>query len=347
MKIPYYIGSYAGASEDSIYRYELDTEKEVFLRSWAYAGAENPSYVLPHPDGKILYSVEELSPEGHVCAFEILPDGLRKVQSVPSGGADPCHLSLDDQARFLFVSNYSSGSLAVFRLDENGMIVEMTDRKDHTGRSVYEIRQASAHVHFSKYSSNGILYSCDLGEDRVYAYRLDREKGILTQSGTQICVPEGFGPRHLVVDEEMKRLCVLTEMGAALIVCEEDGRIVQTLSALPEGTDIESLESGAFRAVGAAIRMTEDGKYLMTSLRGHNSIAIFEKREDGSWKHCGVYPSGGRTPRDFFVLGDYVVAANQDSDRVSLLRFDREKRTLCDTGTMEIVRIPVCIMPAL
>ena len=346
MKIPFFVGSYAGAEEESIYRYEMDLENGSLTRIWAYAGAENPSFVLPHPNGKILYSVEELTPQGRVTAYEIRQGGLKKLASLPSGGADPCHLALDDQAQYLFVSNYTGGSLAVFRLDESGMLAGMTDLKQHTGHGTYEIRQASSHVHFSKYAPDGVLYSCDLGEDTVYVYRLDRENGKLVETDGNISIPEGCGPRHLLFDEAVGELAVITEMGASLVVCRKDGgsyMAADIISALPDHTDIAALKSGTFRAIGAAIQMTERGT-ILTSQRGHDSISVFARNANGRWERKGNFPSGGCTPRDFTVFGKYIVAANQDSDRICVLRFDEENAEITDTGMFEEILKPVCVM---
>ncbi|MCI8465307.1 MAG: lactonase family protein [Lachnospiraceae bacterium] len=39
-----------------------------------------------------------------------------------SGGADPCHVSLGSEEHVLYVANYTSGSLAVYELGENGAL---------------------------------------------------------------------------------------------------------------------------------------------------------------------------------------------------------------------------------
>ena len=343
MNTEFFVGSYAPKGRSSIYRYSFDESEGKLYRKWAYNGADNPSWVLPHPNGKILYSVEELNPEGRIASYRILEDGLERLDTLPSGGSDPCHLSLDDQARFLFASNYSSGSLSVFRLNAEGRILEMCDHLQHTGHSVYAARQEEAHVHFSRYT-DGILYVCDLGEDLIYRCRLDRDSGRLLTAAEPLTVPAGFGPRHLVDDPaDPGKIYVVTEMGASLLAYSH-GKPVQNICALPPGKNIDDYPTGSSRAIGAAIRITEDGSRILLSLRGVQGIAVFcSDGNTGMFRLKGVFPSGGNTPRDFMLTADYVLAANQDSDRISVLRWDKSSGTLTDTGYSEKIEKPVCI----
>lgn len=65
--------------------------------------------------------------------------------------------------------------------------------------------------------------------------------------------------------------------------------MLQTLSALPEGSETANLS--------AAIRVSSDGKFLYASNRGHDSIAIYHiDSATGLLSLVGYQPSGGRTP---------------------------------------------------
>lgn len=78
---------------------------------------------------------------------------------------------------------------------------------------------------------------------------------------------------------------------------------------------------------GAAIRISNDGRYLYASNRGHNSIAAFAVAEDGlSIDSIQIISTEGDFPRDFALSPDnnYLVAANQNSDNLTLYRRDSE-----------------------
>ena len=77
-----------------------------------------------HPSLPILYVVEELSAgEGRrsrQCSFHGTVSGFLVYQSESSLGEDPCHLSISPDGQLLAAANYSSGSVVVFKLDDDG-----------------------------------------------------------------------------------------------------------------------------------------------------------------------------------------------------------------------------------
>ncbi|MCI9143821.1 MAG: lactonase family protein, partial [Lachnospiraceae bacterium] len=102
---------------------------------------------------------------------------------------------------------------------------------------------------------------------------------------------------------------------------------------LPEGF------SGSSKA--AAIRIC--GSRVLVSNRGCDSIAVFALDEKGVPKRRQIVATGGKSPRDFDIFGDYVVAANQDSDELTVLKFDAETGLPEQTGISVPMVRPVCI----
>ena len=329
----FYIGTYSEPGQPGILRVQADFERESLDVESSYDEAVNPSWVLLHPNGRVLYSVNELTPDGRVSVFEVSDSGrLTPVESCQSEGADPCHLSLDDSGRYLFAANYTSGSLAVLALDRGGMIVNMSDHKQHTGKGVHPIRQEGPHVHYSVYH-DGLLYSTDLGLDQVFVYELDTGTGKLSEKRPFIELPAGSGPRHcLFSPAEPDVLYVLCELDSTLYVfrrqTDEHGTdefsLAQRVSALPDDFTGES--------TAAAIHMSSDGRYLFTSNRGDDSIAAFRTGADGTVSRLGILKTGGRVPRDFALVEEekiiWIVAANQETCDLTVLRFDKPDETL-------------------
>jgi 6-phosphogluconolactonase (cycloisomerase 2 family) len=94
-------------------------------------------------------------------------------------------------------------------------------------------------------------------------------------------------------------------------------RITRRYSTLPAGYSGESS--------CAAIRLSPDGKLIAASNRGHDSVAVFSADEKtGALAPLGIYPTGGKSPRDiaFTPDGKWLLAANQDSDLVTALSVD-------------------------
>lgn len=328
MKYEFYLGSYAAAEENSIYKYELDAEKKEFKMLHAIKGIENPSYLLIHPNGKIMYSVEELTPEGRLAVFSLddLGGQPKHLFSLPSEGADPCHLSLDETGKFLFVSNYTSGSLTVFRLDADGKPAERTDCRQHVGHGKHLQRQEGPHVHFSG-MVNGLLYVCDLGLDSIICYKLNDKTGKLENTGKNLSFPEGTGPRHFAVcDAHPKFLYAVGELTGEVTVFKNDGNFyeaVQRVSSLSEDFEGEN--------TAAAIKFSRNGKLLFVSNRGSDSITSFAVQEDGKLKKTDIVSCGGKGPRDFSVFGELLVVANQYSHNLALIKYSEE------TGKMQVL----------
>lgn len=338
MMTEFYTGSYGHIGEESIVRFCADFEQGSLTKSTICTTAECPSYLLKHPNGKILYAVRELTEEGALYTFEITDDGLHLLSTLPTGGMDPCHLSLDESNSFLFAANYSSGSFCVFRLDEAGVPQERTDFVAHKGSGPNKSRQASAHPHCTVHVGNSI-FVCDLGMDRIFRYQLDKSSGKVSEIGG-FSLPPASGPRHLLPSPVSKDiLYVVGELVSKVSVFrlqDTGAELVQEIGTLPDGFSGEN--------ISAALKLSDDGQALFVSNRGDDSIAVFRILSDGALEYMSACKTGGKTPRDFSVFGSYLVAANQDSDLLTVLRYDSSTFTLTQTDLSAHVTRPTLVM---
>ena len=303
---------------------------------------------------------------------------LEMVKEMPSGGADPCHLSLDGRENFLMAANYTSGSLAVFALDEQGHLQVRCDFQQHTPRRTDEtqgqgnsqqsrkaknqqgnpfkvnpLRQEGPHVHFSE-EAGELLWSTDLGLDQVFGYQIDYEQKKLTDTGIRLQLPDGYGPRHLAFwHEDMAVIYVLCELSNRIVVFAEK-RVSETgtekidmehFEDTPEYTilqDISTLPEGYHgESTASAIRLY--GGFLFAANRGDDSIAMYEIQKDGTLTLCCIKKTGGRTPRDFQIFSDYLVVANQESDSLTVLHINRKEKRLERTAIRADVIKPTCV----
>ena len=91
-------------------------------------------------------------------------------------GAAPCHVSCDEQRRFIYTANYNGGSLSCFRLAEDGSLSEMywqlvhqfgeKENRDGRDRLRNPVRQEKPHVHSAAIKGD-TLWIADLGTDEV------------------------------------------------------------------------------------------------------------------------------------------------------------------------------------
>ena len=329
MKTELLIGSYAARDAAGVHGVIFDSENG-FVERAAGKGWANPSYVLPHPNGKRFYAVEE-NAEGGVCAGDA---GLCRREAFATGGASPCHLALSEDARWLYAANYMSGSVAVFALDADGSILRRADLIAHAGHGPNPARQEGPHAHFCMAAGREV-FVCDLGIDAIVIYRND--DGRLRETG-RVAMPPGSGPRHLARDPKRPgRMYCVAEMGNRVFALEDGAagwRIIQSASTLPEDFSGES--------TAAAIRVTPDGACVLASNRGHDSIAAFPVGDDGRLGAPVVSPVASQ-PRDFILCGDFVIAASQRDDVVRAYQLDRNTLRLTDAGMALSLQCPVCL----
>ncbi|HBB73035.1 MAG TPA: 6-phosphogluconolactonase, partial [Planctomycetaceae bacterium] len=175
--------------------------------------AVNPSFLALHPSLPILYAVAEVpdvdgKPGGGVAAFSIdeATGSLQLLGSQSSGGAGPCHVTVDPAGKVVLAANYGGGSAICLRLTADGRPEPVTagspggflqhayEREQGPGFNAG--RQEKPHAHSINPSSDGrFAIVCDLGLDKVFVHALDTARGTLAPH-TAAVLPAGAGPRH-------------------------------------------------------------------------------------------------------------------------------------------------------
>lgn len=343
MKGCFLTSGYASPAEEGLHCWDFDTQTGTIAQRWGLSGLNSPTYLLRHPNGRILYSGEKGSgqnQDGFLVTYALEDRPARVLSRLHTGGVSPCHLSMDEQRAFLFVSNYASGTLSVFRLDEDGLPAERCDVVQHHGHGVHPSRQDGPHIHYAMCRGD-LVYVCDLGLDVVFRYRLNRSSGRLSLTEGSFSTAPGDGPRHLAFHPTLPGcVTLLTELtGKVYVLRQTAGALekVQVRSALPEDYRGEN--------TAAAVRYTEDGAFLLTSNRGHDSIAVFPVRSDGTLSEPVFSSSGGAGPRDFHLMGDLVLSSNQYTGELAVLELDRNSRQLRSLAHTDGAGQPTCVLP--
>ncbi len=340
----FYVGTYTNKNSQGIYKYNL-TSGGKLNKIGLVAKSVSPSYLTFSPDQKFLLAVNEVNEDstGFVSSFKIKKDSLLFLNRVASGGAHPCHININNDNNIL-VSNYTGGSLSLFQLNSSGEISSLLDKKQHTGKGSTD-RQEAAHVHsawFDK-NNNDEIISLDLGTNDLWFYNIDKVSNKLNATSQEkLAMSEGSGPRHLTFHPTKDIVYVFNELKNTITVIlkSENGKYIKgkSISTLPDDfTDFST---------GADIHISDDGKFLYASNRGHNSIAIF--KIDNSGKELtvvGFEPTRGDHPRNFSLSPDenYLLVANQETD--TLISFKRD----ATTGLLSFVDkieafTPTCIL---
>ncbi len=342
-----YFGTQARGGQRGIYMALFDPSSGQLGEAVRATDSARPGFIAIHPDGRHLYATEAAggapaASEGAVSACRIEADGtLTDLNTRPSGGPGPCHVSIDPTGRWLLVANYRGGSCAVLPILENGELGEPTAIRRHSGSGPNPKRQEAAHTHsFNCDPAGQFALAADLGLDKILVYRL--KDGTLTPNAPAcIQTAPGAGPRHLTFHPSGKFVYACMELnGTVAAYGYRDGTLteLQTLPTLPADFDGENTTS--------EVCLTPDGRFLYVGNRGHESLAIFAvDPQRGTLSARGHEPTRGRHPRHFNIdpTGSFLIAANAHTDNVAVFRIDKQTGRLEFTGCEITVPVATCV----
>jgi 6-phosphogluconolactonase len=357
-----FVGTYTSKTESKgIYAFEFDADTGKLAPKGVAAETQDPSWVVVHPKGKYLYAANERGKSSTISAFAIEPKTgkLTLLNQLPAVGEDPCYLSFDNTGQFLLSANYTSGTSVAFEILPNGTPGTHLESPNYGmspnvgKRGPNKERQEAPHAHWIQTSlDNHYVYVADLGLDSILIFRFNPGawkigKPILSSTpngdffDVAAVLAPGTGPRHAVFSSGERFLYVLGELKSTVTVFAHDGekfRSIQVIPTLPAGF------SGRNDAAEIAVR--PDGKFLYTSNRGHDSIAVFAiDPAKGTLTFVAHVPTGGKEPRHFAIdpTGKYLLAENQLSNNIVVFKIDPATGGLTPTGQVAEVPSPVDI----
>jgi 6-phosphogluconolactonase len=349
-----YVGTYTGPDTKGIYAYRFDAATGEATPIGLVAETVNPSFLAIDPTQRFLYAANEISDyrgqkeggkrTGAISAFAIdrKSGKLTLLNQVSSYGAGPCYVSLDQAGKYVLAANYYGGNVAVFPVRKDGRLDEASAVIEHTGPAVDPSGPQPHQIDLSR--DNRFAIASYLGLDRLLAYRFDPVKGTLSANDPPFTqLHPGARPRHFAFDPNYKFLYALEEAASKVAGFSYDAatgtlRQMATVSTLPDGFSGDNTT--------AEIKMHPDGKFLYSSNRGHDSIAIFAiDPATGMPTFLEAVPSGGKKPRNFEIApgGAYLLAANQNSNNIVVFKIDPQTGHLTPTGQILEVPSPACV----
>ena len=272
--------------------YAFEIEESGLLKRKKYYPCDRPMYAVKSKNGLSVLLRCVFEKDGMGGYFFIDENLQNATETISTKGIVPCHLSVKNGD--IYVVNYLSGNVV-----KNGK--EIVQRK---GNSVNPTRQNEPHTHFVDFASDGYLAVCDLGTDTLAFY--DKDLRLISETK----VPSGYGIRHLVFSKDGSFIYAVNELVPSVSVFEYSNgkaRIVKT----------EKISCQNRNASGAAIRLSENGKFLYVSLRGENAVCVFRVKGN-EVQLIQKADCGGDEPRDFDLLDDKIVVCNQKSGNVKV-----------------------------
>jgi 6-phosphogluconolactonase len=155
--------------------------------------------------------------------------------------------------------------------------------------------------------------------------------GTLADAGS---FPAGDGARHIDFDPTGHHAYVVNENASTVSVFSFDTTSGALTSIQPA---VSTLPPGfAGQNTGAEIQVTPDGKHVLASNRGDDSIAVFTiDSTKGTLTRTGRTPTGGKTPRHFQIdrTGRFLFVGNQGSGTVVVMTLDATTGVPTAVGT--------------
>jgi 6-phosphogluconolactonase len=277
----------------------------------------NPSYPIVSANGKVLYAAEEMfaSESPQLVSYKILENGsLCMLNALPLPADYACHLAIANQT--ILTTNYVSGDVFVYALEEDGQVGPRIQRIQHTGSGVNKERQEAPHPHMLYPVDDRMIYCIDLGIDQAKAYSFEASsKKWNPAPELDIKVKAGAGARHMDMDRNRECLALLGELSGELFLFRR----------IKDGFQlVDTALLGEKEMSAAAIRIHANGRFIYCSERKSYSIYAFSI-SDNKLEPIGKFHSGGATPRDIAIdpTGNWLLAANQDNNTIAVFAIDR------------------------
>jgi len=330
----------SNAQDGNIDAYVMDTGTGALT---PIGKAEAAKLVMPmtvSPSKKHLYAVVRSQPT-RVLTYAIDPatGALTQKASAPLPDSMP-YVSTDHAGRYLFTASYGGDKLAVSPIGENGLVEAEAIQVIATGRNAHAILPDR---------SNKFVYATTLGANQVLQFIFDSKTGKLTANEPAAVSPEaGHGPRHMAFSPDNKNLYVLNELSGHVTQYAVDAAkgtltLVASISSVPAEAGlvwgVPQAPAGAAPVPGAAaapkddkpkiwaadIQITPNGKFLYSTERTSNKIALFTvTAETGKLAYVANFATEAQ-PRGIKIdpSGQYLVASGEKSDRLSVYKIDQ------------------------
>ncbi|MGB8038033.1 MAG: beta-propeller fold lactonase family protein [Pseudolabrys sp.] len=329
----------SNAQDGNIDTYNMDMSTGALTPVGKTEAAKLVMPMTLSPDKKYLYAVIRSQPT-RVLTYAINPatGALTQKASAPLPDSMP-YVSTDHTGRFLFTASYGGDKLAVSPIGENGLVEAEAIQVIPTGRNAHSIMPDR---------SNKFVYAATLGANQVLQFTFDSKTGKLTANEPPAVSPEaGHGPRHLAFSPDNKYLYVLNELSGHVTQYTIDPSkgtltLVDSISSVPAEAGLAW--GSAQGPVGAApalasvaakddkpkvwaadIQITPDGKFLYSTERTTNKIALFTVAPGtGKLTYVANFATEAQ-PRGIRIdpTGQYLVASGEKSDRVSVYKIDK------------------------
>jgi len=348
-----YVGTYSGKESMGIYLFAMDPATGGLEPRGLAAEARNASFLCVAPGRRAVYAVSEVGtyegqPSGSVSAFAIDPAShrLTLLNTRASGGPGTCYVSTDPEEAFVLAANFGGGSVRMFPVRDDGSLDEGSVVQRHAPGVDARGRPTQPFAHSIIVDPTGrYALAADMGTDRIYVYRIDREaKTLVPHDPPVVECAAGSGPRHLAFHPTAAVLFAINEKQLSITSFSFDaarGRLepLETVPLLPRGR-------APGNATAAEVAVHPSGRFVLGSVRGHNSVSVLAFDEAARrLTAVGNVTDTIDKPRNFVIDpgGRFVLVGNQGRGTITVFRLDPQTGELTRVGDPMPCPAPVCL----
>ena len=330
------IGSANPSDSESIQLYTFNQDTGDFSYASGAKGVTNPTFLCTNADESLVYAVGEFDePEkATMNAFHLnKSEGtLELFSTVQNDAGAPCNIILTPEEDHLLCANYWGGSVTDFPLNPDGSLNSPSELK-YEGSGPHA-NQTQPHIHAVNFTPDKkyVLFN-DLGLDCIHVYPMNSRNAQDTvpvfdaQSGYEVKVDLGAGPRHLCWAPNGKYAYVISELSGQLFTLKYENDKLEVISSVVAD---ENQGGGS-----ADIHITKDGQFLYASHRlKEDGITMWKVDESTGeitrlgYQKTGIHPRNfGLTPND-----KYLLVACRDTNEIQIFERDSTTGLLKDTG---------------
>ena len=309
----------------------------------------NPSFLTVDQSQRFLYCVHGGNSYRAVSAFAIEPETgrLTFLNTQDSGGANPVHLDIHPNGRFLVVASYTDGMVASLPINADGTLGPRSDLVAQTGEhGPHPTEQTGPHPHHYPFDPAGRFVAVpDKGLDRTFIYRFDAERGrLLPGEPPSVAAQAGAGPRHAAFHPHLPYAYVINELDSTITAFGYDAERgasirVRPISTLPP--DFTGANTTAEIAIAPSGRVP---LWLESRARQHRHLRHRPNHRRTDSARLGAVAGHDAPLLRPRPLGRILYAANQESDTIVAFRVDQANGALAPTGQVIQTGCPVCIV---
>jgi 6-phosphogluconolactonase len=325
---------YVSASgEDKILIFTVNSQTGKLKSQGEVVVTGSPSNLTIDPSRQFMYVGRKGSKEISTYRRNRETGALILLGTIPVE-FEPGYLATDRTGRFLLLTYFWVGKVAVHAISSDGIVVAPPIQLLDTFKGVHSVQTDPANK-FIFYPHIAIV-----GPNLILEFKFNETTGHLTPNTPDRVIPEeGVGPRDYCYHPNLDIVYFCNEEGSN-VTAYRFNPSTGTLSAFQTVSTIPDDFTAKNRC--ALIQITPSGKSLYVANRGHNSIACFSvNASTGQLTPIGQVPTEAET-RAFSLdtEGDFLFAAGEKSGRLVSYRVNRDTGELKSLEVYDVGKAP-------